>query len=67
MHMSKQQLIEWIKNNPTTTALQAVTMVTVYERYSHAKPATFDSLNDCIMIDCGSIWLGIEKDGYTHS
>jgi hypothetical protein len=24
-------------------------------------------LGDCIMIDMGSIWLGIEPDGYTHS
>lgn len=22
---------------------------------------------DCIMINTGSIWLGIESDGYTHS
>jgi hypothetical protein len=23
--------------------------------------------DDCIMIDMGHIWLGIEPDGYTHS
>jgi hypothetical protein len=22
---------------------------------------------DCVMVQAGSIWLGIETDGYTHS
>lgn len=22
---------------------------------------------DCIMIECGKIWIGIEPDGYTHT
>jgi hypothetical protein len=33
----------------------------------------YDSLNGCVMVEVGSgeggngMWLGIEKDGYTHS
>jgi hypothetical protein len=23
--------------------------------------------SDCVMVDVGSMWLGVEKDGYTHS
>lgn len=26
-----------------------------------------DSLNDCVMGQWHGMWIGIEKDGYTHS
>jgi hypothetical protein len=29
--------------------------------------ARMDTMMDCVMVPCFGMWLGIEKDGYTHS
>jgi hypothetical protein len=31
------------------------------------KQEYFDSINGCYMVEIGGMFIGIEKDGYTHS
>jgi hypothetical protein len=40
-----------------------------YRSYKHMRKATVVSFDGtgCIMIQLWRMWLGIEKDGYTHS
>jgi hypothetical protein len=37
-----------------------------FDSYIKLRRAVVPSF-DCVMIDMGCIWLGIEPDGYTHS
>lgn len=37
-----------------------------YKEFRKTVQGTF-FLDSCVMVNVGSIWLGIEKDGYTHS
>lgn len=54
----------------TVTDKQRVAINNIAERYKLSDPVTVSPLfgNDaCVMVDCGSIVLGVETDGYTHS
>ncbi len=64
-----------MKNKPTKEQLRA--LLAIYNRETD-KPKTesflqfrrravYDNLNQCLMIAWCNMYLGIEKDGYTHS
>ena len=54
----------------TVTDEQRVAINRKAERYKLSDPVTIEPLlgdPGCVMLDCGSIVLGIETDGHTHS
>lgn len=40
--------------------------VWTYKEFRKTVQPCFD-MSGCVMVHFGNIWLGIEKDGYTHS
>jgi hypothetical protein len=61
------QIEDFIKANPSITALQAVALFKIGARWEKMETPYADTINNCIMVNVGSMFLGIEKDGYTHS
>lgn len=58
------------------TKEQQLSLKRLSERITDRPPESYLSMRrrvvysfggDCVMIHWGNMWLGIEKDGYTHS
>ena len=56
------------------TIHQQQALLRLYRRFeisgsflSFRRQAVKLSFGDCVMIRCGSMFIGIERDGYTHS
>lgn len=70
--MTKKQFYLAVEAIPQATPQQRQALRNIFKRYTHKdfplleKPF-YDNLLGCIMINVGSMWLGIENDGYTHS
>ena len=64
------ELEKWIITNKVTDQ-QAEALRKVRERWDMMETPQMDTINDCVMVAVGAgtnpMWLGIEKDGYTHS
>ena len=57
----------WTAGNAMTVP-QYEAACKVAQRFDLDSPVTVHSgSGDCIMIEAGGMWLGIERDGYTHS
>jgi hypothetical protein len=57
----------WTAGNSMTVP-QYEAACKVAQRFNLDSPITVHSGSDeCIMIEAGGMWLGIERDGYTHS
>jgi hypothetical protein len=57
----------WTAGNSMTVP-QYEAACKVAQRFNLDSPITVHSgSDDCIMIEAGGMWLGIERDGYTHS
>jgi hypothetical protein len=57
----------WTAGNSMTVP-QYEAACKVAQRFNLDSPVTVHSgSDDCIMIEAGGMWLGIERDGYTHS
>ena len=57
----------WTAGNEMTVA-QYEAACKVAERFNLDSPVTVHGGSDnCIMINTGSMWIGIETDGYAHT
>ena len=70
--ISDMQLARFMANPENkVTQEQAVALQRIRDRWNDMGEPQVDFLNGCIMVPVGAgvnpMWLGIEKDGYTHS
>lgn len=71
-NISIKDLQKWVKDNlQFISGAQIHAIWDVRLKWDMMAMPYFDTLNGCIMVQVGHgvnpMWLGIEKDGYTHS